>query len=89
MSQCFDFCDRSYTLTGLLLTDEEALAWIPGRLYVQACMDRQFQAFLLNGPLRDGLLPPKTSNAAAARHWVAIYQVGAPFNSCLSGQNLM
>lgn len=89
ISQCFGICDRVDTLTGLLVTGEEALAWIPGRLFVQACMDRHFQAFLFNGPLRDGLLPPKTSDAAAARHWVAVYQVAAPFSFCLPGQTVM
>ncbi len=65
------------------MADEEALAWIPGRLLVQGSVDSSFQMFLFNGPLREGLLPPKTSDAAAARHWAAIYQAPAPTSTAV------
>lgn len=55
--------------------DEESLAWIPGRLMLEASRDAAFGRTLLNGPFKDGIFPAKLSDAAAAHHWVAIYQV--------------
>jgi hypothetical protein len=59
----------------ICLPDEESLAWIPGRLMLEASRDPAFGFTLLDGPLKNGIFPAKLSDAAAAHHWVAIFQV--------------
>ncbi len=47
---------------------------------LEAARDATFGRTLLNGVFKDGMFPGKLSDAAAAHHWVAIYQVhsGSP-----------
>ena len=42
---------------------------------LEASRDPAFGFTLLDGPLKNGIFPAKLSDAAAAHHWVAIYQV--------------
>ena len=67
--------DRSGDILAIIFADEESLAWIPGRLMHDAGQEPAAMTALLAGPFRDGIFPAKLSTAAAARHWVVIYQV--------------
>ena len=67
--------NRSGSILAHFLADEESPAWIPGRLMHDAGQDPAAITALLAGPFRDGIFPAKLSSAAAARHWVVIYQV--------------
>lgn len=42
---------------------------------LEASCDQVFGRTMLNGPFKDGIFPAKLSDAAAAHHWVATYQV--------------
>lgn len=42
---------------------------------LEASRNQAFGRTMLNGPFQDGIFPAKLSDAAAAHHWVAIYQV--------------
>ena len=53
--------------------DEELVAWVPGRLLLEAARDAASMHALLDGPLRQGLFPAKLSADALARQWGAVW----------------
>ena len=53
--------------------DEELIAWVPGRLLLEAARDVASMHALLDGPLRQGLFPLKLSADALARQWGAVW----------------
>lgn len=53
--------------------DEELVAWVPGRLLLEAARDPASMHALLEGPLRQGLFPAKLSAEALARQWGAVW----------------
>ena len=53
--------------------DEELVAWVPGRLLLEAARDTATMHALLEGPLRGGLFSPKLSADALARQWGAVW----------------
>ena len=53
--------------------DEELVAWIPGRLLLEAARNVTTVHVLLDGPLRMGIFPAKMPLGSQARQWAAVY----------------
>ena len=55
------------------LADEELVAWLPGRLLLEAARNAAAVHSLMDGPLRAGIFPAKMSLESQARQWAAVY----------------
>jgi hypothetical protein len=49
------------------------VAWLPGRLLLEAARNVTTVHVLLDGPLRMGIFPAKMSLGSQARQWAAVY----------------
>lgn len=61
-----------------LPTDEELVAWVPGRLLLEAVRNVGTMHTFLEGPMRQGLFPAKLPPQALARQWGAVWLAAKP-----------
>ena len=62
--------------------DEELVAWIPGRLLLEAARSPSTVHVLMDGPLRLGIFPAKVSVESQARQWAAVWLAAGQPERC-------